>query len=730
MSEVYDYSISPSEKKEDWIPIVPEKPSAEQETPEEASSTTPEDDDEGDTAEFVGGIKDTSSTTTSSTTSKDLTKEINIIQELLPPGVVHQVKVDSSNDEEKYSASEENHPVQKVLQQWSKSVEPLQKGLEDNVKKFQGAVDEHVKPHFDKAKAAMDENVDKHVKPHLEKAQVAVQTIHSKTAKSWEELSSSTRNLVDVHVKPGIENVKKGTTEGFETMKRGTVEGFEKSKQVLSDLPGHSKRAIDEHVLPAVENVKLGTQKTIQTVSTTSIESYQKHVQPQVEKVHKVHTTYASCYMGRAPGLFDQNETRFHMILAEASLRAFGKVVFCDNPVTGGFIWLAMLIGSPIVALCAMSSVVSLTYTAKYLDLVEPSVLRKGDIGVNSVLVGAGSAAFFHFEHPFLGWIGSLMVASIILPPITLLVYLHCTRSWMFRSTGEAPSMPTLLIPYNLVMITFLITAVLWDRTLVAPAMETETIVTPHLGQAIMNGITKVFLVQGVLSGVLVLGGTLLCSRILAGSLLVGSVVATLLGWTFGIPAVALNAGTAGYNAVLTTAALAYFFEPSWTLLVIGLFVIVLCGLLEAAVAVFFWDALYVDDIDPKSCVWHGIIIAVTRALFLTHGVVSFDNSGLPITLTVGFCFATVAILMLDTEESCSRAGVLKRVPEEELSTPEEFLAARAADAETDNLAPAGLTAEDEEEGQFADVAVQETKEDDEIPSESTPLLTKDGLDV
>jgi hypothetical protein len=99
---------------------------------------------------------------------------------------------------------------------------------------------------------------------------------------------------------------------------------------------------------------------------------------------------------------------------------------------------------------------------------------------------------------------------------------------------------------------------------------------------------------------------------------------------------------------------------------------------------------------------------------------------GIPLTLTLGFCFATIAILMLDTDESCSRIGVLKRVPEDELSTPEEYLASHATSDEEVNLAPAGLTEEDEESVK----AAEETKEDsEEIPSESTPLISK-TLDV
>lgn len=579
------FSTSPSEKKEDWIPLTedeireltPKKP--ESSTSEAAmveSTTSPTENSE------------TEETLSASASSKDLKGEINVIQELgdiVPP------------------ASKQDPFVQNVL-----------KGLDENVKKIQGAVDEHVKPHFVKAKTVVDEHVGKHVQPHLEKAHESVKPHLETVSKNWQGFSSSTRSLVEEKVKPslegitkgtvegfetikkgtveGLENVKRGTAEGFENVKKGTAEGFETSKRALLDLPTNSKRAVDEHVLPAVENVKATTQKTLETISTKTVESYQKHVLPQVEKAHQTHTTYKNCYMGTAPGLFATEETRVLYIMAEACLRSYGKVAFCDNPITGGLIWFAMLIGSPFVALSSLSSVILLTYIAKYLQVVTDKDLRTGSLGANNVLVGAGAFAFLHFENAFVGWLGSLVLATFFLPPITLLVCLHCQRSSLFRGTEESTSTPMLHFPYNIVMMFFLATALFWDRSLVVPAVVEDAELTVSIVPAIFNGLSKVFLVQKSYSGVLIFGGTLLCSRILAGSLLLGSLIATLLGWSIGMPAVALNAGVAGYNAALTAAAMAYFFEPSWTLAGVGFFVIVLSSLIEAVFAIFFWDAM------------------------------------------------------------------------------------------------------------------------------------------
>jgi len=692
-------STSPTEKKEDWIPLTPEE--SEKLSPVKNLVVSASSLDETTTADsedsLPGGLVASSST-------KDLKKEVHIIQELgrLVP-----------------SESTQDPFVQTIL-----------RGLDENVKKFQGAMDEHVMPHVGKARTVVDEHVGKHVQPHWDKAQENLRPHFDQVTKNWQTFSTSTRSLMDEKVVPGLEEfkkgtvvnfeqvkrgtvegfetVKKGTVEGIETVKKGTVQGFETSKQVLIDLPANSKRAIDEHVLPAVETVKIGTKATIDTISTKSIESYQKHVLPHVEKANEVHTTYKSCYMGRALGLFAEDESRPHVILAEACLRSFGRVTFCDNPVTGGFILLAMLCGSPSTAFSSLASVLSLSYCAIYLGVISDDDLRTGSLGVNAVLVGAGASVFLTFENPFLGWFGSLILATFFLPPITLLVHLHCQGSAVFKGADGSPGIPILLIPYNIVMLAFLIAALFWDRSLVAvtATAEATAAIETNVLLGVFNGLSKIFLVEGAFSGLLILGGTLFCSRILAGSLLAGSIVATFLGWSFGMPAIMLNGGVAGYNAALTTAAMAYFFEPSLTLAVVGLFVVALSVFSQAAISLFFWETLYVPCNE-----W----MRVDRKIFrLDSHILLFSSifRGLPVTLTLGFCVATVAIMMMDTEQSCSRVGVVKRINDDELCTPEEFLANQSPLDGDDH----DLILVDEEEGGGDGAG--------ENPTESTPLIS------
>lgn len=87
--------------------------------------------------------------------------------------------------------------------------------------------------------------------------------------------------------------------------------------------------------------------------------------------------------------------------------------------------------------------------------------------------------------------------------------------------------------------------------------------------------------------------------------------------------------------------------------------------------------------------------------------------------MTLGFCLATALILSLDMEASCSKIGVIKRVSEESLSTPEELLlSAKMAEATGEIV--------EEPDVEAPPVAAEEFKEEtEEEPSESTPLVAK-----
>lgn len=104
-------------------------------------------------------------------------------------------------------------------------------------------------------------------------------------------------------------------------------------------------------------------------------------------------------------------------------------------------------------------------------------------------------------------------------------------------------------------------------------------------------------------------------------------------------------------------------------------------------------------------------------------------DRGIPITLTLGYCFATVIVFLLDSEESCSRAGVLKRIPEDELCIPEEFLASRKKLRSSDDPVPVGAGKQNEEGEILRLPSTQEQKRQTTTTTETTPLIVK-GWDV
>jgi Urea transporter len=136
----------------------------------------------------------------------------------------------------------------------------------------------------------------------------------------------------------------------------------------------------------------------LQKVTTTSREFHQVHVQPKVDQVgHEstrlIHTTksyflrtmaqthqkmveYRPWYWNTAPNnimCFDAAAVAaaadvgdndhpipppWYVILQEGTCRSFGQVIFCNNPVSGSLIWLAMLLASPWTAICSVICVI------------------------------------------------------------------------------------------------------------------------------------------------------------------------------------------------------------------------------------------------------------------------------------------------------------------------------------------------------------------------------------
>jgi urea transporter len=221
--------------------------------------------------------------------------------------------------------------------------------------------------------------------------------------------------------------------------------------------------------------------------------------------------------------------------------------------------------------------------------------LQGGLYGYNAVLIGTGLVDYFEFDFKIGGLASGWPVViflSIVLGPITLMAGLFIQHRLLGGIT-----FPFLLLPVNIVMFGVLLSAKLWDSTMITQAVLADEGVLDHATyteatryyayQALFNGLSRIFLVDGVAPGVFILIGTFACSRILCLSLVAGALLSSLLSLAvFEEHTAYLNAGFTGYNPALTVAGIFYFMVPSWKLTGLAFFWIMVTMISQAAVGV------------------------------------------------------------------------------------------------------------------------------------------------
>lgn len=226
--------------------------------------------------------------------------------------------------------------------------------------------------------------------------------------------------------------------------------------------------------------------------------------------------------------------------------------------------------------------------------------LQAGLYAYNAVLVGTALVDYFTFDFKVSGLSDGWPVViffSLFLGPTTLIAGLYIQHKLLGGITY-----PFLLLPFNMVMFVVLLSAKLWDSTMITQVELVDEGVLDDVGsteairffgyQALFNGVSRIFLVDGIASGVLILIGTFTCSRILCLALVAGAFLSSLLSLAvFEEHTAFLNAGFAGFSPALTVAGIFYYLVPSWKLTGLAFFWMILTMILQAAVAVLL-DAL------------------------------------------------------------------------------------------------------------------------------------------
>ena len=347
---------------------------------------------------------------------------------------------------------------------------------------------------------------------------------------------------------------------------------------------------------------------------------------------------------GTMPGWAERVDGNPLLAFIDSCLRGVGQVCFMNSPVTGLAILIAMFVGEAWLGFAGVLGVVVSTLAAIVIGM-DRLAIRAGLFGFNGVLVGAGLSLFLQpdWDALVMVWIAVGAFFSTIL---------HAALAAVFIGAWKVPPFT---LAFNFMTLLFLIGALNYanGRTggLIAPAdaQVTGGSVSNTLRSAadtasannvegvlnaVFRGISQLWFANSVVSGIIIIVGIAVCSRIAAAFALVGSTVGMATGLALGANGVAIYNGLWGFNSF--DAALAVggvFFVLSWR-----------SGLLAVACAVLT-----------------ALMFGAIASLFIPWGLPA---------LTLPFCFGTLAFVLL-------RGGVTKlevvEIPD--ITTPEEHLA-------------------------------------------------------
>lgn len=430
--------------------------------------------------------------------------------------------------------------------------------IESATSSVRGAINERVLPALNETRVSINTALDEHVIASVDRIrQQSMETVDGFHQRSLDRIDRARQQAVRTYgsatteTNRFLEQVQNTSQNGLESARQQSRQFLESSKEVTSGLLTKVTELVSVFVVPLT-------------------------------------VTYAPYYTGTAPKWKDLSSS--HWCVFEGTLRAFGRVVFCDNPVTGLFIFFGILSASPLAGICSILSVVTVNVTAMYLEMSH-DVIRSGKFARHAVLIGTSLVDSFGFSFSKAGNLQSgvpiLVFWSIALAPSTLVLELL----WNKKVGNNTPS---LLLPFHFVFLGALLCASVWNL-----AKETHLLFQSHfmedqsvdfrLHEAVLNGFSRIFFVHGSgwTTGLLMLIGVTVCSRIIAASLLTGSLLATLLGYlVFGENHSYLDSGYAGANPALFVAGMVYHLVSSFQLSGLAVFGVMATLLVQGAVDV------------------------------------------------------------------------------------------------------------------------------------------------
>jgi urea transporter len=268
----------------------------------------------------------------------------------------------------------------------------------------------------------------------------------------------------------------------------------------------------------------------------------------------------------------------------DIALRGAGQVMFQNNPLTGllfiiGITWGAVAADMPQVAIGSVLGLIVATGMA-WLLRVDADSRGMGLYGFNGILVGAALPTFLDVE-PML-W--AYVIVGAAVSTVAMLAIANVMKTW---------EVPALTFPFVLTTWLLLLAAYAFSSTPIAsmgpPAVPAEitpgaaaaTIDVQMLADSFFGGISQVFLIDNVITGLIFIVALAVSSVWSAVFGMVGAGVSLLVALALGADAGNISAGLFGFSAVLTGIALgSVFYQPG-----LRVFLYALLGIIFTVVA-------------------------------------------------------------------------------------------------------------------------------------------------
>lgn len=233
-----------------------------------------------------------------------------------------------------------------------------------------------------------------------------------------------------------------------------------------------------------------------------------------------------------------------------------------------------MLVQSTRVAIYGLIALICGNLSAYMLGF-NRDLLNSGLFGYNAFLVGLALATFDSSEKHS-GYSASLFIWTVVMASFSSVIFVSLGKLLVpYKS-------PPLTFPFNFATIMFLIATAEMTRVTVGPVREPALPDYVNTGQdngqltarmffaGVIRGIGQVYLADNLASGILVLAGIAVCSRIAALAALVGSALGAAFAVATGVDATLIEYGLFGFNSSLSVTAMFMFYVPSFGASILG----------------------------------------------------------------------------------------------------------------------------------------------------------------